>query len=338
MKNDISGDEFNRELSVYDFKLSNGYLEVNTFAGMLRTCMMRDGIASPPSVADIVDLLGAIARDKVPQSVPYWSEIEVEPARHSKEVYPRNLCEIIHVAALTLVRELWIYNIGTETPSSVQCDESGYMGWTRPEWIFTRTFILRFHHQAIQIEIDSDRFGAKANGYSNFEALHVAVKQNIQFDEAVRQLKSRNLGFANAISRVDSALDAGFPLEAIVVVESLISSCLHHFLLSCGVARPPEALFGLIAKVNECGSIAQKFPTKLLDEVNRWRRSRNSAAHRFVARDPMEMISGQETFLKEARKTAIIGREIALKVSQWFHEESFYFLKTDFELKGPPIN
>ena len=333
-------DAFAKDVRDYDFQLSSGYLEVNTFAGMLLSCMAADGIKHPPSFNDILDLLKSIVEKKVDKRHPSLGEIDVGSDRRHDTVYPMGKCSVLHLASLSFVRELWIYNIGMETSGHAEKrdDQYHYMSWIRPQWVFTSTYISRFHQQCIEIERDSDEKNASERGYSNFECLFLMNKFSIGYDEAAERLKSRNANFKSAIARIDEGIKAGFPLDSIVVSESLISGCLHHFLIATGDTKPPEVFSQLVARFREKGEHAKNFPSKIVEEIDAWRKQRNTAAHRFVARDLVELDKGQEVFLEEARETAVTGRDVCAKFLDWFHRESYYFLETDFNVSGPTLN
>ena len=331
-------DDFASAVAGYDFKLGNGHLEVNTFAAMIRSCMGMDGIHMPPASHDIIALLEDIACDRLPAETPCFGRFQVEEVRRDEDVYPAGYCMVIHVAALSRIREFWVWNIGLQTPGHATDQGMGYMAWIRPEWAHTRTFIQRFHKQCVDIERSADKKAAKELGYSALECLHLSLRDGIDLDAAELRLRVRNAGFRGALARMDLAIVSGFPLEAIAIEESLISSCLHSILIVEGVKRPPSAFSQLLSRFRSAGGHSESFPSGLLDEIDAWRLARNSATHRFVARDLCDPDEGPKDFLEEATETAIVGKGLSMRMTQWFHEESFHFLRTDFDLPTQTLN
>lgn len=335
-------ERYTRIISEFDFELSTGKLNLSSFMGNLYQCLAIDRQLQPPHLSEMLQaLINIIERPDsyVPKGSPgLKSEPVLDWSPEWAAIFPDRKAITIHLGTLLYVHAEWIYSIGQMLPDHATDRGKAYLAWPRAEWHLTNTFLQRFHSQFWSIMRDVDLESAHERGFSNTEALNLTKSQGIDFDSAVEQLVARNMGFNSALDRVDQAIEAGFPLEAITVCESLISSCLHNFLTAVDVARPPEMFHQLIVCFRQTASKAQSYPADLVEEIDAWRRERNNAMHRFVARNPVEMAKGQQEFLEDAKKTAIDGRIACAKLLDWFQYESAFFLETEFNLPGPTLN
>lgn len=333
---------YERFISEFDFGLSTGKLNVSSFMGNLFQCLAIDRQRQPPYLHEMLRMLVDLveqAGSHIPAGTPgLASEPVLDWRPEMAEMYPDGKATTIHLATLIYVSDEWIFSIGQMIPDRATDRGQAYLAWPREEWHLTNTFLERFHRQYWSIMRETDMKSTRESNFSSLEALNLAKKLEIDFDAAVKQLQSRNSGFASAIDRVDQAIEAGFPLEAIAICESLISACFYNFLKIVGKSQPPEGFARLIDSFRRTGDKAQSYPANLVEGIDAWRTERNDALHRFVARNPAEISKGQQAFLEEARKTAMDGRVFCAKLLDWFEYESFFFLKVEFDLPGPTLN
>ena len=331
---------YTRFISEFDFELSTGKLNVSSFMGNLFQCLAIDRQRQPPYLHEMLQTLVDLV-EQAESHIPAGSSgLASEPVLdwRPEEMYPDGKATTIHLATLLYVSEEWISSIGQMIPDRATDRGQAYLAWPREEWHLTNTFLRRFRRQYWSIMRETDMKSATESNYSNFEALDLAKRRGIDFDTAVKQLQARNMGFAAAIDRVDKAIEAGFPLEAIAICESLISACFYNFLKTVGKSHLPEGFARLIDSFRRTGDKAQSYPANLVEGIDAWRGERNDSLHRFVARNPAEIAKGQQAFLEEARKTAMDGRDFCATLLDWFEYESFFFLKVEFDLLRPTLN
>lgn len=329
-------------ISEFDFELSKGQLNVSSFMGNLFQCLAIDRQRPPPCLSEMLQALFDLvehAGPDLPAGAPgLTSEPVLDWRPEMAEMYPGGKAIMIHLASLIHVGADWVEAIGQLVPDRATDREQAYLAWPRREWHLTNTFLQRFHSQLWSVCRDVDLKASKDQKFSSFEALSLAKRLQIDFNSATEQLRTRNMGFLSAVDRVDQAIDAGFPLEAITICESLISACFHHSLTANGDTNPPEMFAQLIHRFRQANCDAQGYPARLVDEIDTWRRSRNDAMHLFVSRSLMETVKSQEEFIEKAKRTAEEGRILCDKLIEWFQYESVFMLQTDFNLKGPVLN
>lgn len=333
---------FTQFISEYNFQLSTGKLNVSAFMAYLFQCLAFDRNRQPPFLTDmqqaLVDLLEQV-KPRLPKGTPgLASEPVLDWQPEMSIIYPDGKAITIHLASLIQVAPEWIYAIGQMVPDRATDRGQAYLAWPRKGWHLTNTFLQKFHSEYWSTIRKLDLETSRSSKYSFIEALDLAKKLDIDYNLAVEQLKDRNTSFHSALDRVDQAIDAGFPLEAITICESLISACLHHFLTAKGETNPPEIFARLIHRFRQANSRAQHYPDKLIEEIDAWRISRNDAMHRFVSRSLMEVSKSQQEFLDDAKKTAAEGKALCAELIEWFQYESVFMLKADFDLEGSILN
>lgn len=330
-------EEYAKLLSEYDFKFMSGMFDVSDFVAHLFRALSIDRDKQPPFVCDMIDLLPMVLEaNDVEEGVIYYKIENWDAFKHQN--YPDGYRYLLSISPLFLVHAQWIFEIGELLPDRATDRGAAYLAWAHAEWTLTNIFLARFHSQMWEVLRHVDRESHEEKGYSDTEALDLATKSDFDFDEAVERLKSRNSGFKNAIKRVDQAIEAGFDIEAIAISESLMSACMHHFIKSMDVSNASQTFARLIKEFRKACGEAQHAPKQMIDDIDDWRKARNRATHNFVSRDIIDISDSQEKFLKEAKKTSVRGRDLCSRMLEWFEYESFFILKTDFDLPGPELN
>ena len=124
--------------------------------------------------------------------------------------------------------------------------------------------------------------------------------------------KARNTLFSEAFRRIDRAISAGFHLEAVAILESLICDRLEMAIsIKLESSIRPGNLGPLLSKAKSLGIYSEE----LLEELNSWRSSRNQVMHQMVKITDSKSFNWRER-IKFARKTAIEGKEILKQIQK----------------------
>lgn len=122
--------------------------------------------------------------------------------------------------------------------------------------------------------------------------------------------KNKEELFRSAFKRIETSISRGFPLEAIAIIESLISDRLETCL---------SVITGEKVNAQNLGSLTRKirvypdFSTDLLDEIDSWRSERNLVLHQMV-KITINSISDWKSRMKFARFVAKQGSDLVKKV------------------------
>lgn len=232
----------------------------------------------------------------------------------------------------------WIYQIGHTLIGIPEPNvPSKYFDWVKPEWIFVYTFINGFHNYITELQKKIDKEQAKESGYSYFEALHRAVTNDIDYDQAVNEIKKRNSAHDEALKRINIAMDSGFHLEAITLQECLISNCLYNYLQSI----PSKNINSLTLNnlILLCKSkIKLDSNICLLNEIDKWRSKRNTAIHGFIKSKAELLSKSQIDFDKFSKETSQEGQVLCKKICEWYLNESINFIPTEFDIEEKKVN
>jgi hypothetical protein len=130
------------------------------------------------------------------------------------------------------------------------------------------------------------------------------------------------LSYAKAWERINSALEAGFHLEAITIEESIISDRLLSYVL--GVApnskvHTKSGLWELISQWRKhAGASLMKSDGKDLGKAaDAWRIKRNTAVHGLVKSSPRTPTMQPNDFFALAHLTAEEGKVLAREIQNW---------------------
>lgn len=137
--------------------------------------------------------------------------------------------------------------------------------------------------------------------------------------------------YREAWSRIKSAQENHFFLEAIAIQESIISDRLISFLSRPEASKPlPKKKNGQLPSFNELikhwRSELSEAPQSgsyqnLIEAVDQWRCTRNEATHAIVKCAPGESIQPIDSFLKKAEEAAREGEKLAREVCKWCKRE-----------------
>ena len=123
-----------------------------------------------------------------------------------------------------------------------------------------------------------------------------------------------------AFDRINKALEAEFPLEAIAIEESIITDRLMSFALAKGIKIDNDGFLGyLIKEIKKIGSDEDK---KFMIMIDAWRKQRNEKLHAIVKSKPgTAPVVQAEDFISEAMELARQGKDLARESSNWHRKQ-----------------
>lgn len=326
-------------ITTYEFINEQGWLDLEAFCVNLSTCFSCDGVLFlSPQPRDVHNLLLEILGDQAQEGdFELWVRIQklVDWTPEVAHFYPDKYRTLIHGAPLVKFADVWIYNIGhtlMDMPEPVS--PSKYFGWVDDGWVYVHTFLNRFHECLWSTAKNVDKRLVSKNSYSHFEALHRTKTKNLGFGHAAADLKNRNMAHAEAMARIDEAIDSGFNIEAIVLQECLMGNYLYNYLCSTGVSDKNVPFWKLISL---CEKDARS-ESGLLVELDKWRKKRNKAVHGFIEARVGSYFDSQYDFLSFSKDAAKEGRALAEQVGSWYLDNALEFFPTDWPDKGRHIN
>lgn len=322
-------------ISNYQYIRQDGRLVLEPFCVHLSHCFGFDDILElSPQPRDVYMLLIDIIRERLGDEEAK-KKIELQNIADWRPelayIYPERKMTCIHVGALVMVSHDWIYEIGHSLMGIPEPEEpEKYFAWAKEDWLAVHTFINGYHNAFMSFQKKFDREGISKSGYSLFEALHVARAKDIDFDEAVSQLKARHDAYQAAMGQISKALQDGYYLEAIALEECLISNCLFNFLTGTGTKLSNPSLHTLLKEVSDRQHLAYDYPRELLGELDKWRKSRNTAIHGFISSTSVELDISRANFQESTKGTAVLGEEYCKAVVAWYEMECVNFVRHEF--------
>lgn len=133
--------------------------------------------------------------------------------------------------------------------------------------------------------------------------------------------------YREAWSRIKSAQENLFFLEAITIQESIISDRIISFLSHSTEANQRRrdnscqylSLYKLIERwrAEFPNTIKSGKYQDLINALNEWRLARNETIHAIVKSNPADISQDIDLFLKKAKETAEEGEQIAREICNW---------------------
>ncbi|PCI37687.1 MAG: hypothetical protein COB46_13095 [Rhodospirillaceae bacterium] len=252
-------------------------------------------------------------------------------------VYPEKTATMVRISGLILVFDNWIAEIGyglMEIPFP-EGTPTKYFGWAKPEWTFVHTFMNGFHESIWAFVKKIDQQKSADGEASNLETLYMSTTEpDLSYEDAGRKITKRNLARREALGRVQSAIDAGYFLEAIAFEEAVISNCLYLYCLAKGIHKKETSLYIMLdAVLRKLGKDHGDY--SMFDALNSWRRDRNHALHNFVIARSDDLLKSTNTFAMRSEKTAKNGLSLAKEVCSWYEREAPGFLTTSWPADRP---
>lgn len=326
---------FFNEISNYEYFREDGRLILEPFCVYLSHCFGFDGILElSPQPRDVYMLLISMLREQYGdedarkyiqlQNIADWRP-------ELSHVFPERHMTCIHVAGLSQVSHYWIYDIGHSLIGIPESEEqTKYFAWVKEEWIAVFTFINGYHNALATFQKRADREAISKKGYSAFEALHLSRTREIEFDDAVLELKGRHDAYQAAMARITDAMKSGFFLEAISLQECLISNCLFNFLKNVGCKLSNPSFHTLLKEAAKRRHRAYEYPSELLDNLDHWRKERNTAIHGFISAASSDLMASREKFEDATKATALTGEAYCSALVSWYEIECVNFVRHEF--------
>jgi hypothetical protein len=207
---------------------------------------------------------------------------------------------------------------------------SKYFSWIDEEWISVYAFINGYHNALYSFMKSFDRNSIEEKGYSVMEALHFALNQNIDIEEAEVILKARHISFQDALAQIEKSITNGFYLEAIALEECLISNCISNYLKSKGVRLIKPSFKMLLTEIRKSSYLSENSHKSLFKKIDTWRISRNKAIHGFVEATSNSLDQSRITFQELSEVTAREGDSFCKTVISWYRDECINFIPHEF--------
>lgn len=328
------------EISNYQYIREDGRLVLEPFCVYLSHCFGFDGILElSPQPRDVYMLLIDIIRERLGDEEAR-TKIQLQKIEDWQpeliNIFPERYMTCIHAGALVLVSCDWIYEIGHTLMGIPDPEEPAkYFSWAKEEWLAVHTFINGYHNAFMVFQKSFDKECIKKSGYSLFEALHLARAKDIDFDDAVSQLKARHDAYQAALGQISKAVKDGYYLEAIALEECLISNCLFNFLDGTGTKLSNPSFHTILKELSDKRDSAYEYPRELLGELDKWRKARNTAIHGFITARSAELDSSRATFHESTKATATLGNEHCKALVSWYEGECVNFIRHEFPSAQP---
>lgn len=326
---------FYDEIVNYQFIREDGHLVLEPFCVYLSHCFGFDGILEiSPKPREVYMLLIQIIQERL-GDVEATKKIQVQGIKDWRPelayIFPEKQMTCIHPGALVVVSHDWIYEIGHTLMKIPEPITPGkYFAWAKEEWLAVHAFINGYHNAFMTFQKQFDRDSIQRNGFSLFEALHIAYKKDIDFDSAVSLLKARHDSYLSALGQISRALNEAYYLEAIALQECLISNCLFNFLDAKGTKLSGPTFYALLKELGAEHSSAYGFPSELLHDLDAWRKARNNAIHGFISAHNEELNKSRANFTVSTQTTAVKGQALCSAVVSWYEVECVNFIRHEF--------
>ena len=135
---------------------------------------------------------------------------------------------------------------------------------------------------------------------------------------------NKYLSYKEAWTRIKLAQEEGFYLEAVTIVESIISDRLISYLVGIGkIKSTPNDRTSFEKLIKNWQSCLENQPEVaiLIERINKWKIARNQLIHGMVKSEPTTPTMHPEDFLILAQKSAKEGETLAKAVTNWHKQE-----------------
>lgn len=327
--------EFLEAIENYQYFDEHGRLMLEPFGVYLSHCFGFDGILEKsPQPLDVylllINTLSELLGEKEAQKYVAIKQI-TDWTPDLIYIFPEKTMTLIQIGGLVSTSDTWIYSIGhrlmgipePKTPSK-------YFSWAKEEWVAVHAFINGYHNALFSLMKKMDAKQAQKNGYSLFEALHLAKHKKIDFNSAVEIIKARHNSYQSALRRIQKAIQDGYFLEAITLEECLISNCIYNYLANTDAIKNNSSFSELLKKARENTRAVDSLTAETIEQIDSWRRSRNTAIHGFISATSESLDQSHSAFTQLAKTTADEGKLLCEKVTCWYEAECVDFIPHEF--------
>jgi predicted DNA-binding protein (UPF0251 family) len=327
--------DFLDHIAGYEYFREDGRLVLEPFCVYLSYCFGFDGILErSPQPRNVYTLLLRLINEKI-------GAVEATRFVQSQRIidwrpelayfYPEKTMTCIYPTALLHASYDWIHGIGHLLMGIPEPDvPTKYFGWVSEDWTAVHTFINGYHNAFHALQKRVDQTSIDKAGYSVFEALHLARAKDIEFDEAAQRLITRHRSHQAAMEQIDKAISDRYFLEAITLEECLISNCLFNFLEQSRDKPVGSSFHVLLKSVMHTDQAAGEVPHELFEEIDQWRKARNTAIHGFITARSDGLTASGDAFHQLAEETANLGKVFCRQVVSWYESECVNFVRHEF--------
>ncbi|MBE1426126.1 hypothetical protein H4684_002787 [Desulfomicrobium macestii] len=328
---------FNHICSYPQFR-EDKYFTLEFFCVYLSYCFGFDGnIDISPKPNDVYDLLidaiieefGIEKTSKLVkrQKISNWrSELE--------SFFPEKTQTLIHISALVIVADRWIYRIGHELMNLPEPNNpTKYFSWVQDDWIATYTLINNFHNQLWSLckEIDKESHGK--NRYSIFETIYLSIKTDKTFEESKEYIIKRNELIDKTTEKVKKSINDKYYIEAITLSENIIKNVIYNHLTNTN-----QNPFGLnFSKLIEKSILIEKnnIDINLFKKIDKWRKFRNKCVHENINSCYDGELTDTHLHEEELQKTANYGLQLCEESISWYKSKCVKYLVHEFPQDSP---
>jgi len=136
-------------------------------------------------------------------------------------------------------------------------------------------------------------------------------------DSGVGQL--RQIVYKNGINQINKAMDAGFYIEAVMILDSIINDRLEARLLFLDSQYDKSPLVSTFSTKNAVDQVCEKEEVEefeiIYEEIKSWVNERNVVAHAFVKYTKTNINKTAIQRLNHAKETANSGKKLMRKIS-----------------------
>jgi hypothetical protein len=326
---------FLNSIASYEYIRRDGCLVLEPFCIYLAESFYLDGLTDvAPNPNDVYQLLIEIMQGTIGdietnksirrEAVKDWDE-------SLRNMFPDKMMTCISIKGLIHVSHTWIYEIGHSLMALPEpAKDAKYFHWVDENWAVIHAFINGYHNSLHSFLKEIDKQGILQTGYSTYEALHLANTMEYSFEDATSVLKSRQSAYQAALNKIEKAIKDRYFLEAIVLVENLISNCIFNYLYNENKEFQNNSFNSLLIFILEkCPELGDN-ELRLFKEVNAWRKKRNAAVHGFISTNSNNIIQSLESFENASEITADRGKDYCKLIISWYESKSVNFIKHEF--------
>lgn len=328
---------FNHICSYPQFR-EDKYFTLEFFCVHLSYCFGFDGnIKISPKPNDVYDLLidAIIEEFGIEKASKLVKKQKILDWKNNlKSFFPNKTQTLVHISALVVVADRWIYRIGHELMDLPEPSRpTKYFSWVQEDWLAVYTLINNFHNQLWSTCKEIDKDSLDKNRFSVFESLYLSREKNKTFEEAIDYIKKRNSSLLYTKIKIKKAIQDEYYREAISLEESLIKNLICNYLSN--INKKPYGLnfYELISKL--ITNTKNKKNVKLFKEINKWRKSRNECIHENINSGYDGELTNIESHEEILRITANKGLELCEKSIEWYKDESVSYINHEFPVTAP---
>ncbi|STR45187.1 hypothetical protein [Iodobacter fluviatilis] len=322
------------DIENYEFYSKNGWFDLEKFVSLLFWCFYFDfnkDRSKYPDRQHIRDLLVQIMQREMTakefnealtfNDVPGWTP------QHPYYCSPKR--PLFHMKTMIKYQAEWVAEIGAMVGFPPQ-DDSPYLSWVNPDWVFVHKFIHGYHDAHWQFHKEWSAENKDRLGYSLTEALALSKRSEVPFEDAIAELKTVEIAKSDALLRIGVAIEQKFYLEAIVLQECLFTNLFLSYLDAKKVKPKSDSLYDVLQEFQKKQIHLKNDDLALVKSVDEWRKQRNLAVHGYVSVRKQDRNKNHSHFMQSSKDAALKGHSLLKEVIAWYENEAKGFLVTSW--------